>query len=138
MTPPMNPRTEDGAQLGVAAVIRRGGRFLLIRRSAGVAAPLKWAFPGGGIHPGETEQQALVREMHEELGVSVRPLRRVWSWQRPEPPLLLHCWEVCLLDGQMRLNPAEVAEAAWLTPAEIRRLPDLLPSCLDLLGVLGV
>lgn len=129
----------DGpVQLGVAAVIRSDDRILIIRRSAGVAAPLSWAFPGGAVGPQESEREALVREMQEELGIRVRPVRRVWSWHRPHPALILHCWEVDMADQPVLPNPAEVAEAVWLTAAEIRRLPGLLPSCLELLEAMGV
>jgi 8-oxo-dGTP diphosphatase len=54
----------------VAAVIERDGRYLICQRRRDDAFPLKWEFPGGKIHPGETPQQALVRELAEELGVS--------------------------------------------------------------------
>lgn len=123
--------------IGVVAVIERDGRYLLIQRSATVAAPLSWAFPGGAIEPGEDEPAALVREMHEELGVRVRPGQRVWTWRREHPPLELHCWTAELLDGELRPNPAEVADVRWLTHDEIRALPGLLPSCIDLLNVMA-
>lgn len=57
-----------------AAIIRRGGRVLLTRRPPGGPLGLQWEFPGGKIERGETVQEALVREIREELGVSVRPL----------------------------------------------------------------
>jgi len=53
----------------VAAVIERNARYLICQRRRADVFPLKWEFPGGKIHPGETPQQALVRELEEELGV---------------------------------------------------------------------
>jgi len=50
----------------VVAVILRGERFLVICRSQQVRAPGMYCFPGGGIEPGETEEQALRRELLEE------------------------------------------------------------------------
>ena len=61
---------------GVVAVILRGERFLVIRRSQHVRAPGMHCFPGGGIEPGEAEPDAVRRELLEELGVACRPLRR--------------------------------------------------------------
>ncbi|MBN1589465.1 MAG: NUDIX domain-containing protein, partial [Pirellulales bacterium] len=68
---------------GAIGVVLRDERFLLIRRSAHVIAPRRFCFPGGGIHPGESEADALVREFQEELSVRVRPLRRIWRSVTP-------------------------------------------------------
>lgn len=56
-------------RLRAAAVITRPGQVLLHRAEG----DLFWALPGGGVEPGESAAQALVREMHEELGVAVEP-----------------------------------------------------------------
>ncbi|WP_461210150.1 (deoxy)nucleoside triphosphate pyrophosphohydrolase [Desulfocurvus sp. DL9XJH121] len=53
----------------VAAVIWRGNRFLAVRRPEGKPQAGFWEFPGGKVEPGETREQALARELHEELGL---------------------------------------------------------------------
>ena len=58
----------------VAAVIRRGGKVLLASRPAD-KPPAGWEFPGGKIEPGETVEEALVRELAEELAVNAVPGR---------------------------------------------------------------
>ena len=58
------------------AVLLREGRFLVIRRAAGIVAPRAYCFPGGAIETNESESEALVREIREELGVTVVPRRR--------------------------------------------------------------
>ena len=63
-----------------AALYHRDGRILIAERPAGKHMAGRWEFPGGKIAPGESEQDALTRELEEELGVEVtvsRPLMRL-------------------------------------------------------------
>ncbi|MDN4614650.1 (deoxy)nucleoside triphosphate pyrophosphohydrolase [Leifsonia sp. F6_8S_P_1B] len=55
----------------VAAVIEREGRLLACRRAPGKDAAGRWEFPGGKVEPGERPEEALVREIREELGVPI-------------------------------------------------------------------
>jgi len=56
----------------VAAVIQHGGRVLICQRRKGDTFGLKWEFPGGKVHDGESPAAALARELEEELGVRAR------------------------------------------------------------------
>ena len=53
----------------VAAVIRKGDKYLITQRRELAVLPLKWEFPGGRVEPGETDEEALRREVRERLGV---------------------------------------------------------------------
>jgi len=119
------------------AVIVREGRFLVIRRSRHVVAPLAHCFPGGAIEPGESEQDALVREIREELGTAIRPLRRLWQSATPWGVPL--AWWLGEMDAGAAIapNPAEVDSVGWHTPEEMRGLPGLLPSNLAFLDALA-
>jgi 8-oxo-dGTP diphosphatase len=57
--------------VAVGVLIRPGGDFLLTSRPAGKAYAGYWEFPGGKLEPGETVAQALQRELHEELGITI-------------------------------------------------------------------
>jgi 8-oxo-dGTP diphosphatase len=118
---------------GVVAVILRGEHFLVIRRSQHVRAPGMHCFPGGAIEPGETEEEALRRELSEELELSAQPLRRLWESVTPWNVHL--AWWLAEIDPQAlpRPNPLEVESFAWLTTGEIRALPNLLASNLEFL-----
>ena len=64
---------------GVAAVIFEDGRVLLQRRDD----TRRWGLPGGGVEPGETVRQALIREVREETGLDVEPLRLIGVYSDP-------------------------------------------------------
>jgi 8-oxo-dGTP diphosphatase len=125
-----NPHQESlRIRRGVVAVIVKEDRLLVIRRSQQVVAPGAFCFPGGAIESGESEPAALVREIEEELGVCVRPLRPLWQSVTP--------WNVHLTwwladapspECVWMPNAAEVESIHWLTPAEIQALPALLES----------
>ena len=116
---------QDGRIHAVAVACEdAAGRWLLIRRSRHVRAPLKVAFPGGTLEEGETQAEAVVREMREELGVEVEPLQAFWSVDFPNRPLTLWAWHARLLSWDLQPCPDEVAEVLWLTPGEATAHPD--------------
>jgi 8-oxo-dGTP diphosphatase len=60
----------NGPRQVVAALIRRGDRLLICQRGAQHPMAFKWEFPGGKVEPGESSEQALFRELNEELGIN--------------------------------------------------------------------
>lgn len=98
----------------VAAVILKDGAVFATQRGYG---PWKdwWEFPGGKIEAGESPQEALVREIREELDaeVEVGELLETVEWDYPDFHLTMHCFICTLLSESMRLNEHEAA--AWLT-----------------------
>jgi 8-oxo-dGTP diphosphatase len=104
----------------VAAVIRRGSRYLITRRRDGAHLGGLWEFPGGKTLPGEKPEDALRRELREELGVdpSVGDLIDAVTWTYPEKTvriLFFHCTalgEPC---------PQERQEMLWVEAAELSR-----------------
>ena len=120
---PNTPRKQ-----GVVGVIFRHERLLVIRRSLTVAAPGKLCLPGGGIELGETESEALVREMQEELAIDVEPVKLCWRSVTGWGTEL--AWWLANLEHDITpvANPDEVAEVHWMNREEIWNAQEMLPS----------
>ena len=131
----MSSDSELPIRRGVVAVVVRGERLLVIRRSQHVRAPGMHCFPGGAIEHGESEAEAVRREMLEELALSAEPQRLLWRSTAPWNVEL--AWWLVEIDAAAnpQPNPHEVETCHWLTPAEIRCLPQLLASNLEFLDV---
>lgn len=103
----------------VAALIRQNGRFLICRRPAHKTRGLLWEFVGGKVEPGETKQQALVRECREELAVTVQVddvyMQVVHAY--PDMTVELTLFHAAITAGEPQL--LEHCEIAWITPDEI-------------------
>jgi 8-oxo-dGTP diphosphatase len=104
----------------VAAVMRRGGRILICRRTAAQPHPLKWEFPGGKVEAGELPPQALRRELQEELAVQAQvgdELERYEFRYPGKSPILLIFYAVTDFSGEPRNCVFE--EMRWVAPAEL-------------------
>jgi len=104
----------------VAAVIERDGKILLTRRPPGAHLAGYWEFPGGKLHPGETREQALRREIAEELGAraDVGGLIETIDWTYPDKRVRLYFFR-CALTSEP--EPLEGQSMAWVTRADLRR-----------------
>ncbi|MBK7890319.1 MAG: NUDIX domain-containing protein [Bdellovibrionales bacterium] len=112
----------------VAMTIQRERSFLLGRRSlAKAVAPGYWCPISGKIDAGESEEQALVREAHEEIAVQIRPTRKLARIDCDLRQCTLHWWLVDLIKGDPVINNEENSEIAWFTFAEIARLKPVFP-----------
>jgi 8-oxo-dGTP diphosphatase len=106
----------------VVAVLRSEDRLLIIKRASGVILPGYWTPPSGRIEPGETHEQALIREVEEELGVKATPIAKVWECPTDDGEFLLHWWTAEIGSHELRLDPTEVADARWVTCEEFLEL----------------
>jgi 8-oxo-dGTP pyrophosphatase MutT (NUDIX family) len=103
----------------VVAIVTRGAKMLFIRRGPGVTDAGFWAPLSGRIERGEDQPAAVIRETKEEVGLTVKPLRKVWESLSARGTHRLHWWLAEWVDGDLRLDPREVSEARWLTSPEI-------------------
>jgi 8-oxo-dGTP diphosphatase len=104
----------------VGAALIHGGCLLAARRSAPPELAGRWELPGGKVEQGEAPEAALVRELHEELGVDAEPVDRVPGEWPLKPPYVLHVWTAQLLPRSAEPKPLQDHDALrWLTPAEI-------------------
>lgn len=125
---------ENSPRRGVVAVVLRGEQFLVICRSQHVRAPGMHCFPGGSIELGETEAEAVRREMLEELSIVAEPAQLLWRSVTPWG-VELAWWLTDIDDSAIPVpNPLEVESFHWLTAVEIRTLPRLLASNLEFLA----
>jgi mutator protein MutT len=105
----------------VAAVIERAGRILVTRRPAGTHLAGLWEFPGGKPAPGESPEEALVREIREELGAraTVGGVVETVDWTYPDKRVRIVFFR-CGLEGEPR--PLEGQEMRWVAPQELTAL----------------
>ena len=103
----------------VAALIWNNGRLLACQRPANKARGLLWEFVGGKVDPGETWEEALIRECMEELGVSVSVGDIFMEVTHEYPDLTVHLilYNAQITEGTIQL--LEHNDARWLLPAEI-------------------
>lgn len=111
-------------RLVVAAVIRgQDGRYLLARRLPEAHLGGLWEFPGGGVEDGELPEEALARELREELGVEIRVLApRTFAWHRePGRAILLLFYDAEIAAGHPRGLQGQ--EVRWFAEHELEKLP---------------
>jgi mutator protein MutT len=103
----------------VAAVICRDGKILITRRLDTAHLPGLWEFPGGKVEPGETLKAALMREIREELGLSIIVFDQCLSIEHeyPRKSVKLHFFNCAIVAGEPR--SIQVADLSWVTPPEL-------------------
>ena len=106
----------------IVAVLLRADRLLAIRRGPAVARPGYWQPVSGKIEPGESQREAVVREVREEVGLTVVPLAKVWESETDDGTFRLHWWTANAEMGDVVPDPDEVGEARWVTPEEFLSL----------------
>lgn len=103
----------------VAALIWDNGKFMICQRPAHKARALLWEFVGGKVEPGETKEQALVRECREELAVTISVGDIFMDVVHEYPDITVHLtlFNACISQGTPQ--KIEHNDIQWITPAQI-------------------
>ena len=118
----------------VGAVVRDdSGRLLVVRRGQQPALGC-WSIPGGRVEPGESDAEALAREVLEETGLHVRVGALVGTVERPGPGSAVYAiydYACAPVGGALRAS-SDVSDARWVSEAELRTL-DCSPGLVETL-----
>ena len=117
----------------VAALIWRGDSFMICQRPAHKARGLLWEFVGGKVEPGETREQALIRECREEIGVtlSVGDIFMEVVHEYPDITVHLTLFHAVIAEGEPQM--LEHNDIRWITPGEIPEY-DFCPADTEILA----
>ena len=107
----------------VAAVVERDGRYLITQRRVSAVLPLAWEFPGGRVEDGESDRDALRREVQHRIGVDVAPGKLMSFVSHPYERYVvdLYLYECELLKGEPR--SINVHDFRWVESTEFDRYP---------------
>ncbi|WP_030906608.1 NUDIX hydrolase [Streptomyces sp. NRRL F-5126] len=104
-----------------AAVIIHDGRVLLVRRRVS-EGQLSWQFPAGKVEPGESREQAAVRETREETGLAVSAVKLLGERLHPNTGRLMSYTACEVISGTAHVaSTMEIAELAWVAHADIQQ-----------------
>ncbi|MEC5375623.1 pyrimidine (deoxy)nucleoside triphosphate diphosphatase [Pseudocitrobacter sp. MW920760] len=116
----------------VAAIIEQNGQILLAQRPSHADQAGLWEFAGGKVEQGESQPEALIRELREELGIEAQPTRYIASHQREVSGRIihLHAWHVPVYAGEIVAH--EHSALTWCSPELALSYP-LAPADIPLL-----
>jgi 8-oxo-dGTP diphosphatase len=117
--------------VAAAILIRPDGKFLLAQRPPGKVYAGYWEFPGGKVEPGESVREALIRELQEELGITVTAcspwLTRQFTY--PHATVRLNFWRVTAWEGEIGITaPLEHAAVDWQKAGKTATVTPILPA----------
>jgi mutator protein MutT len=106
-----------------AAIIHSDGKLLICQRPRGKRCEMLWEFPGGKVEIGETQEECLIRECQEELGITIEPEKLIHEVEYDYPDVTVNIlFYICkFVDGEPTC--IEHNDIRWCTLNEIMELP---------------
>ena len=107
----------------VVAIIQQSNKFLLVKRSDYIeTAKGYWCPVSGGIRENETQEQALKREVMEEVGLDVVAVKKICEIPSHDNSFLLHFWTTNIISGTAKITSNEATNIKWVTVDEMKNL----------------
>ncbi len=113
--------SENAMQIS-CAIIEHNRKILAVQRGERLSLPLKWEFPGGKIHQGESPETCVVREVSEELDIHIAVVRSLSlvSYEYPDFSVMIHPFVCAIVSGDIILRDHK--SMLWLSPWELPTL----------------
>ncbi|MFA6250101.1 MAG: NUDIX hydrolase [Candidatus Shapirobacteria bacterium] len=102
-------------------VIKKDGKYLLVQEKQPKVYGL-WNLPAGKVDPGESLEQAAIREAKEEVGYVVKLLRKIDIFNNQPPESSIHAFEAEIIDGNLNFPQDEILDAQWFSSEEIDKM----------------
>ena len=105
----------------VAAIIKKDTQYLIVQRNKDKHLGLKWEFPGGKVHKNENFEEALKREIQEELNISINIHKKIAEekYQDEKIDIVLHYYLCSQKNGIIKLNEHE--NLAWVEKKDFKK-----------------
>ncbi len=140
-------REKVGPLVIAVGIVKEGDKFLLDKRKSTIKEWNKWEIPGGKLEFGERIEEAVKRELKEELGIEVELVKQlpsffqnVWKLKDREIHVVLVGYLCKLKNGEPRPLDKSVSDVAWFTFKEIKELArknECLPGTLELISAVA-
>ena len=105
----------------VAAIIKKNNQYLIVQRNKNKHLGLKWEFPGGKLYENESFEEALKREIHEELNITINIHEKIAEekYQDEKIDIILHYYLCSQKNGIIKLNEHE--NLAWVEKKDFEK-----------------
>ena len=105
----------------VAAIIKKNNQYLIVQRNRNKYLGLKWEFPGGKVHDNETFEEALSREIEEELNITINMHKKIAEekYKDEKIDIVLHYYLCSQKSGTIKLNEHE--DLVWLEKKDFHK-----------------
>jgi len=130
---------KDLRRQAVVAIIQQSNKFLLVKRSDYIeTAKGYWCPVSGGIGENETQEQALRREVMEEVGLDVVAVKKICEIPSHDNSSLLHFWTTNIISGKARITSNEATDIKWATVDEMKKLSPIFKEDIQVFESLSV